>query len=252
MIRPIFACTLAVLMTVPSLRAQSLLAVDFTDAEIKSCKDGEMIGFGNSNADHMTARLQVPNVEIRVGEAGGKHALEFVNNGTEWGQAGAVKTIPPEVGTKESLELRGTVVFTPLSVSGGRGIFQIALNSGNWVTTSSSVTAVHLSVESNLGLKYVSDTGARTVAKLEPGSRYRIDFCANFSNPQQNTWEFALSHDDGGDAAPIFSSGPLNTRAPHIVPGLFALGCGVGSGSSTEPFVQIHSVKLSEAEVAKN
>jgi len=204
MIRPIFACTLAVLMTVPSLRAQSLLAVDFTDAEIKSCKDGEMIGFGNSNADHMTARLQVPNVEIRVGEAGGKHALEFVNNGTEWGQAG------------------------------------------------SSVTAVHLSVESNLGLKYVSDTGARTVAKLEPGSRYRIDFCANFSNPQQNTWEFALSHDDGGDAAPIFSSGPLNTRAPHIVPGLFALGCGVGSGSSTEPFVQIHSVKLSEAEVAKN
>lgn len=244
-----FACTFSALLAANTLCAQSLLAIDFADAKAQSYKDGDTIGFANDSAGQMTIRQEVPNIEIRVADAGGKNALEFISDGAQWGQAGAVKTIPLDIAQKDSLVLHGSVVFTPLEVSGARGIFQIAINSGNWITTSSSVTAVHLSLESNLGLKYVSGTGSKSAAKLEAGSRYRIDFSADFSDPQQNTWEFTLSLEDGG--VEIYSSGPMPTRAPHIAPGLFALGCGVGTGTSADPFVQIHSVKLSESAVEK-
>jgi len=238
----------ATLAMLPQLPAGVILSTDFKDAEVRSYTNADTIGSGEAQ---MATRLEIPNVEILVAEADGAHVLEFINNGTEWGQAGAVKTIAPEIAAEKDLILKGSVVFTPLTVSGGRGIFQVAVNSGDWLTTSKTVTAVHITLESNLGLKYVSDAGSKPAAKLQADTRYRLEFSVDFSNPQQNTWEFAVYFDD--DAAgkePIFSSGPLNTRAPHITPGIFALGCGVGGGASTDPFVRIHRVSLTQASAS--
>ena len=240
--------SLASLMAIGSLSAQSILATDFRNAEVRSYENNEIIGAGVDPATQMTARADIANTGIRVAQDGDKRALEFVGNDTSPGQSGAVKLIPAKIGQQEHLRLKGSVVFTPLSGSGTRGVFQIVLNSGQWLTTSSTVTAIHISIESKFGLLYVSGDGAQRAVKLDADTRYRIDFSADFSNPQQNTWSFDVFLDeDGPSGAPVFSSGPLNTRAPHIVPGIFVLVCGTGPGAGSDPFVRIHSVKLANA-----
>ena len=243
---PVFC--LASLMAAGSLSAQAILATDFSNAEVKSYGNNEVIGAGTDPATQMTARMDVANTAIRVAQDGDKRALEFVGSDNPSGPSGVVKMIPAEIGRQENLRLKGSVVFTPLSVSGTRGVFQIVLNGGQWLTTGSTATAVHISLENKFGLVYVGDGGPLRAVKLDADTRYRIEFWADFSNPQQNTWGFDVFLDEGGPSgAPVFGSGPLNTRAPHIVPGIYVLGCGFGPGTSSDPFVRIHSVKLTNA-----
>lgn len=244
---PLFS--IASLMAAGSVSAQPILATDFSNAEARSYENNEIIGVGADPATQMTARLDIANTEVRVAQDGDKRVLEFIDNDAPPGQSGAVKEIPSEIAQQAQLRLKGSVVFTPLSVSGTRGVFQIVVNGGKWLSTSSAVTAVHISLESGFGLIYgSSEAGSKRALKLEADTRYRIDFSADFSNPQQNTWEFAVSYDGDGDSGgPIFNSGPLNTRAPHIVPGIFVLSCGFGPGTGGDPFVRIHSVKLTNA-----
>ena len=234
-VAPIFLLAAGLTMT-PSSQAQVLLSTDFSNAEIKSYRDNTIIGPANSSLEKLTARLEMEDAEINVTEADGRRGLEFTNREAAQGQIAAATYLPENIGQAEFIQLKGSVVFTPLPVPGKRGTLLIALNSQNWLTTSSTVTAVHLILSESLALRYVTGEGPQTAAKLNEGTTYRIDFTASFPHQKQNTWEFTIYEGDT-EEHPLFASGPLNTRPFEVVPGIFAV---VGSGgASPEPFVRI-------------
>ncbi len=235
---------ISLLLALPafSLSAETILDTNFANAEVKSYANNEIIGTGDNSANRLTARVDAANAQVNIVEADGARVLELVNTDAAQSQTGISKAIPAGIASHPGLQIKGSVTFTPLSGTNARGVFLIAVNSGDWITTSATVTAIHLSLESNLGLKYGTTDGVKPALKLIADTRYRIDFSADFSNPEQNTWEFSVFESDMTD--PVFTSGPLKTRAPHIIPGVLALSGGFAKGSTSEPFIRIHQASL--------
>jgi len=226
--------------------AQEILSTDFNSASIRAYANGQAIGRNPGN--EMTVRLGMPDAEIRVAPGKDGNVLEFVTGSKATGDMGVGKVIPREIGEAEFLQLKGSVVFTPLHATGRSGTLLIALNSGDWFTTSSKVTAIHIVLQGDRQLKYVSADGTRTALQLKDDQTYRIDYSVDFFSNKQNTWEFSV-YEEGNSTKPVFTSGLLNTRPFTLIPGIFVLS-GV-DGASPEPFVAVHGVDLRVTRIEK-
>ncbi len=225
--------------------AQTILSTDFGGAKVNGYHSGDLIG-GEDPASQMTAHLETDSGSVRVAEADGKHVLEFAAGDAAPGGLGAIKLIPKDIGQADILSLEGSVTFTPLAAN--QGVFQILVNSKAWLTTSARVTAVQLSVESGLALKYTTADGTQKACQLAIGSTYRVDFSVDFPGAEQTAWQFTI-RDTASPDAPLFQSGKLPARASGIVPGVLVLAGGGAPKPTSEPFVRIHDAQLKVARL---
>ena len=227
---------------------KTILSTDFSTADVKSYTNGEAIGLKGDPVAMMQANIgsvggglghwcadpDADNFRVQVTETGGKRAVELAG--------GAVsKTLPENLARKHNLKLEGSVVFTPLP-SQERTDFHIILTNGGWFTTGPSNIAV-LTLSSSLALKF---QGGNVPAKLTEGTRYRVDFSADFADPKQHTWQFSLFEGDKTDK-PLFASDKLPTRNPTGPPTFFALHQ-VARATGSSPLVRIHQIKLSSPD----
>jgi hypothetical protein len=228
--------------------AQAILSTDFSTADVKSYTNGEAIslkgdpvavmraniGVVGGGLGHWCADPDADNFRVQVTETGGKRAVELAG--------GAVsKTLPENLARKHNLKIEGSVVFTPLP-SQERTDFYIILTNGGWFTTGPSNIAV-LTLTSSLALKF---QGGNVPEKLNAGTKYRVDFSADFTDPKQHTWQFSLYEGDN-TAKPLFVSGKLPTRNPTEPPTFFALHQ-VARVTGSSPLVRIHQIKLSSPD----
>lgn len=232
------------------LAAQTVLSTDFSTADVRAYMNGEAINLkagpeaimrvniGNCDGGigHWCADPEAENFLVQVTEASGKRAVEMAGGALS-------KSIPPKISHRRGLNLQGSVVFTPLD-SKDRTDFLILLNSIGGFTTGGA-TIANIVVSPSFALKY---TGGSAPDKLVAGTKYRIDFSVDFSNPQQHTWEFTLYEGDSA-AKPVFSSGKLNTRNPTALPDTFALHQ-IARVTGAAPLVRVHEVKLAAFEAA--
>ncbi len=233
----------------PPPAAKTILSTDFSTADVKSYTNGEAIGLQGDPVAMMQANIGIvggglghwcadpdaDNFRVQVTETGGKRAVELAG--------GAVsKTLPESLARKHNLKIEGSVVFTPLASSQERTDFFIILTNARWFTTGPSNIAV-LTLSPSLSLKF---QGGNVPAKLTAGTRYRVDFAVDFTDPVQHTWQFSLY--EGNDTAkPLFASDKLPTRNPTGPPTFFALHQMARTFGSS-PLVRIHQIKLSSPD----
>ena len=227
-----------------SLTAQEILTTDFAQAEVKTYANEEILGKGGTLTEmtvhtglydggngQWTDDSAVAESQVRLESLDGDRFLTLT-------AASVSKSIPDEISKKQDLKLRGSLVFTPQSASGG-GDFLILLTENIWSTTGTA-TIASISISPDLRVKYY---GGIVPDRLSANTAYRLDFTMEFTD-QSHTWEFTISEVATPDT-PLFSSGNRQTRNPDALPNSLVLN---QLGSSSEPLVQIRQLTLTSLD----
>jgi len=230
----------------PMISAQTeILDTDFRAADIKTYGNGEAIIVGSDSPPrfltvnigsydgsmgHWCADPDADNFLVRVTEANGARGLEMTG--------GAVSMVlPPRINFKKTPTLDGAFVFTVLP-SSARTDFLAMVSNSPWASTGPS-ELIHFTISPNMGFKF---TGGAVPGQLKAGTKYRVDFSIDLTDPQQHTWRFTLS-DSNSAGNPLFSSGKLNTRNPTALPAAVVFHQ-FARTTGAEPQIHIHRIKF--------
>ncbi|HBC88159.1 MAG TPA: hypothetical protein DCZ94_14510 [Lentisphaeria bacterium] len=235
-----------------ALTGTPLLVTDFNSATVQNYANNTVINSGDPTIDNMTARVasgyESTQLVSIANLGGGNRALRFTDNSTNVGGPRAVKLVSG-ISSGPTGDNHVNIMFdlTPLSLSGSRPMVRFLLNSGTTETSSGTISAVQVSVNSGAVVKYYNSTTEVTGPTLTAGTAYRFTIVADLSSTSQDTYSLKVAPVSDLNN-PVLDVSNINTRAANITPGIMVF-CGGLSGSTvnTSPFAQIDNINISRS-----